>query len=264
MKILAIGDLHGSLEKIKEMPIKQADLILLTGDLGSASLARKMAFENIERQKQGLPKKEYTSKEEKRAFMEAYTSSMRLVRYLARFAPVYIIFGNIEMSNAETRKFSKEIELDLPLLTNDLNAINGVKIINNKLIRFGNLRIGGLKYFIDTNWMRDFKPPEYQRRMRKAKKGTEKAKRVLGGFGSVDILLCHQPPYGYLDKVTAKFAPKDWQGKHAGSQTILRYIQSAQPRYVFCGHIHEGEGHKKIGKTDVYNLGVAGYKMIEI
>ena len=42
------------------------------------------------------------------------------------------------------------------------------------------------------------------------------------------------------------------------------YIKKYQPQYAFCGHIHEGEGHKKVGKTDVYNLGVCGYKIIEI
>lgn len=36
MKILAIGDHHGNLQKIKKIPIKNIDLILLTGDLGRA------------------------------------------------------------------------------------------------------------------------------------------------------------------------------------------------------------------------------------
>ena len=49
MKILAIGDPHGNLDRVKEIPIKGVDLILLTGDLGSANLMRKMAFENIDR-----------------------------------------------------------------------------------------------------------------------------------------------------------------------------------------------------------------------
>lgn len=51
MKILAIGDPHGDLAKIKQIPTKGIDLILLTGDLGSANLMRKMFFEKIERQK---------------------------------------------------------------------------------------------------------------------------------------------------------------------------------------------------------------------
>ena len=81
----------------------------------------------------------------------------------------------------------------------------------------------------------------------------------------MDILICHQPPYGFLDKVSGKYgAPKKWVGKHAGSKVILNYIKKYQPKYVFCGHIHEGEGKVKIGKTEVYNLGVAGHKIIEL
>ena len=41
MKILAIGDVHGS-EKIKKISLRKADLILLPGDIGSADLARKL------------------------------------------------------------------------------------------------------------------------------------------------------------------------------------------------------------------------------
>lgn len=264
MKILAIGDPHGSLEKIKKIPVKEADLILLTGDLGSANLMRKMTFENVERRKQGLPEKEYSPSQEKRSFMEAYISTMSLVHYLSKFAPILTIFGNVESSNYETRKYSKKISLPLPFLYNNLNSIKGVRVINNVVANFEGVRIGGLEYFIDTNWIKEFKPSDFRERMAKAKKQTDKAKRVLKGFKSVDILVCHQPPYGYLDKVTAKFAPKHWQGKHAGSPTILSYVKLNQPKYVFCGHIHESEGMKKIGKTEVYNLGVGEHKFIEL
>ncbi|MDP1695515.1 MAG: metallophosphoesterase [archaeon] len=264
MKILAIGDPHGSLEKVRQAPIKDADLILLTGDLGSANLARKMTFDNIEREKQGLPEIEYSSAKRKKAFMEEYTSTMRLIRHLSKFAPVFTIFGNVEFSNYETKKYSRKIGLYLPYLYNNLNSINRVRIINNVIANFEGIKIGGLEYFTDTNWVKEFKPSDYKERLVKAKKETDKAKRVLRWFNSLDILVCHQPPYRVLDKVTAKFAPKHWQGKHAGSQAILQYIKFKSPKYVFCGHIHEGQGMKRIGKTEVYNLGAGGYKLIEL
>ena len=31
-------------------------------------------------------------------------------------------------------------------------------------------------------------------------------------YRDIDVLICHQPPYGVLDKV-GKMAPKDWRGK---------------------------------------------------
>jgi len=264
MRILAIGDPHGDLKKVKRIPVKDADLILLTGDLGKSNLMRKMAFENTERKKQGLPEKEYSPAQEKRAFMEAYTSTIRLVSYLSRFAPVFTIFGNVESSNYETRKYSRKIGLHLPLLYNDLSSMPNVRVINNRAANFKGIRIGGLEYFIDTSWIKEFKPADYKEKLEHARKQTEKARRILKKFGRVDILLCHQPPYRVLDKVTSKFAPKHWRGKHAGSKTILDYIKKNQPRYVFCGHIHEQEGRAKIGTTEVYNLGIAGYKVITI
>lgn len=263
MKILAIGDPHGDLETIKQIPISNIDLILLTGDLGSATLMREMAFENIERKKQGLPPKKYSPKQEKRAFMEAYTSTLQTIRYLSKFAPVYTIFGNVESSNYETRRKSKKIGLPLPLLTDELNKIENVYVINNKILSINGRRIGGLEYFLDKRWVKSF-VPEDKKKPKVAIKQTDKARRALQKFRSLDILVCHQPPHGIMDRVTAKFAPKHWQGKHAGSKLILNYIKKTKPRYVFCGHIHEGKGKAKIGKTEVYNLGVCGYKIIKI
>ena len=121
-----------------------------------------------------------------------------------------------------------------------------------------------MEYFVDDIWVRTFKPKkDYDKRLTRAVRDTKRAKCILNWFGGIDILVCHQPPYGVLDKVTAKFAPKSWQGLHAGIKVILDYINKKQPIYVFCGHIHEGEGKARIGKTEVYNLGVGGHKIVE-
>ena len=259
MRILAIGDPHGDLKKVRRIPKKRIDLILLTGDLGKVDLLRRLTFENIERKKKGLKEKKITKKQDKQISKEIYSSSMDVVRYLSKFAPVYTIYGNVEpIKIKRTKKARKE-----PDLTTSLKKMKNVKIINNRLKNFQGIKIGGLEYFTDTNWVRDFKPSDYKKRMKKAKKATDKARRVLRWFGKVDILVCHQPPHRYLDKVTFKGAPKHWMGKHAGSKVILDYIRKIKPKYVFCGHIHEGEGRAKIGKTEVYNLGVAGHKIVE-
>lgn len=256
MRILIFGCPHGS-NKIKRVPLKDVDLILIAGDVGKADLMRKMAFKNIERVRKGLLKIEYSSKQRKRAFMEAYNSTIELVKHLSKIIPVFIIYGNVETSNSETKKTSKEIGLKLPYLTNKLNSMKNVKVINNKLVKFNGLRIGGLEYFVDTRWVMEFKPEEYRKKLKAAKKETDKVKKVLRKFKDLDILISHQPPYKILDKV-GKPAPKHWRGKHAGSKIILDYIKKKQPRYAFCAHIHEGKGKKKIGKTNVQNVGYNG------
>lgn len=265
-KICAIGDPHGAFNKIKKIPLDCVNLILITGDLGSANLMRKIAFKDIEREKRKLPKIKYSPMQQKKAFMEAYNSSMKIINYLAvkKKIPVFVIYGNVESTDAETKKISKEIGFRLPFLTKDLKKIKNVMIINNKIIKFNNIKIGGLEYFIDTSWVREFKPAKYRKALKNANNETYKAKKILKKFGKLDILLCHQPPFGVLDKVNNPAAPKHWTGKKAGSKVILDYIEKYQPKYVFCGHIHEGHGFKNIGKTRAYNLGFVNYKIITL
>ncbi|MFH1917904.1 MAG: metallophosphoesterase [Nanoarchaeota archaeon] len=265
MKILVIGDPHGEIGKIKEIPIKNVDLILVTGDIGKADLARKHSFENSDRKKKGLPKKEYGKKEEREAYTEIYNSTVGILKYLSKHSPVYTLLGNVAtMTDYQMKLEERKSGLKLPYMRSAIDRIKDVNIVINNLRNINGLRIGFLEYFIDTCWVREFKLRDYKKMLKRARKQTDKARRILKRFGKVDILVCHQPPYGYLDKVTGKYgAPKFYRGKHAGSKVILDYIKKHQPKYVFCGHIHEGEGKAKIGKTEVYNLGVAGHKIVE-
>ncbi|MEX0932752.1 MAG: metallophosphoesterase [Candidatus Pacearchaeota archaeon] len=257
MKIVVFGCLHGS-KKAKRAPLKGTNLILIAGDLGKADLMREMYFKNIERKKKGLEEIEYSPKEQKRAFMEAYDSSVEIVEFLSSFAPVYMIYGNVEISNKETKKLSKEIGLKLPSLTDKLNSMKNVRIINNKFVKFKHLRIGGVKFFTDSCWVREFKPKDYSDNLKKAKKASKKVEEVLKKFKDLDIFISHQPPYGILDRVTAKFAPKHWKGKNAGSKVLLNYVEKKKPKFHLCAHIHEGKGRKKIGKTEIINIGSNG------
>jgi len=265
MKILAIGDPHGNLEKIKKIPTNGVDIILLTGDLGKADFARKRFFENIKRKTEGLPKLKYTSKDKKEEMTEINNSTLGVLKYLSKNAEVYAICGNVGVSTlSEIKRENKKYNLNLSSTLEQIKKMKDVYLIKNKIKDVQGLRIGFLEYFIDTCWVKEFKPKDYEKSMRNARKETEKAKRILNYFKNADILVCHQPPYGCLDKVNFPGVPEHWKGKHAGSKVILDYIKKYQPKYVFCGHIHEGEGHTKIGKTEVYNLGVAGHKIINL
>ncbi len=267
MKILAIGDPHGNMDRLKKINYGGVDLILLPGDIGNANLIRKMAYGNINRKREGLPEIEYSKKEEKEGFMQVYNSTIETVRYLSEFAPVYLIFGNVELSNIKTEEDAKKKGKKIPFLAEDLNAMKNVKVINGKIIEFKGVKIGDLKYFIDSSWVEEFESKEdedYDEKMKNAVKDTQEAKEILDSFSHIDILMCHQPPNGVLDIVKNPGAPKHWQGKHAGSETILKYINEFKPKYVLCGHIHEGRGEDKIGESNVYNLGCCGDKIIEI
>ncbi len=265
MKILVIGDPHGY-SKYKESVLKKADLILMTGDIGKADLARKRYFENTKRRLKGLKELKEDSKFMKKVHMEIHNSTIEILRKLGKFASVYTIQGNVGIPTKKQVKEDKEKwGIKIPYTRDIVNKMKNVSLIKNRLRLINRLRIGFLEYFEDVCWYKEFNEKDKDR-IKKAKKETAKAKKVLRNFKNLDILICHQPPYGVLDKVSKKYnPPKSWIGKHAGSKVILDYIKKKQPKYVFCGHIHEGKGKAKIGKTEIYNVGYNGdYVLLDI
>jgi len=266
MKILIIGDPHG-FHKYKESILRQADVILVTGDIGKADLARKMYFKSLKRESKGLPELKEDPKDMRLVHTEVHNSTIKILRKLRKFAPVYTIQGNVGIPTMkQVREDKEKYGIKLPCTRDMVDKMKNVSLVKNRLRIINDLRVGFLEYFEDISWVKEFKPKDYNEKLREAKKQTDKAKKVLKNFGNLNILICHQPPYGILDKVSEKYnPPKSWIGKHSGSKLILDYIKKKQPRYVFCGHIHEGKGKAKIGKTEVYNVGHSGdYVLLDI
>jgi uncharacterized protein len=83
--------------------------------------------------------------------------------------------------------------------------------------------------------------------------------RRLSPFAGLNplILICHCPPKDTpLDRVRPNV--------HAGSTAVRAFIETHQPDYFFCGHIHEAAGtDAQLGKTRGRNVGKKGY-VIEI
>ncbi len=134
VRVLALGDPHGRIDRLKKIPFSKADLILITGDLGDASFARDFYFKNVEREKNGLDKLEYGNKERKEAYMQIYNSSMAVLKYCSRFAPTYFIFGNVESKDAEVISDNKKYGLKLPLFVSNVNKLRNVTIIKQEIL----------------------------------------------------------------------------------------------------------------------------------
>jgi Icc-related predicted phosphoesterase len=264
MKIAAIGDPHGNLDKIRSIPLDKVDLALLTGDLGQTDNLRKLAYEFLAIKRPGPREKSACAEGFKKAFLQSHGTALKMAGYIAGFCPVYVVRGNADISNDDTRKFARTFRIELPYLYQDLLKIKGLRLIDNRLAVFRGLRIGGIKYFTDISWAREFELDSLPKIRDIALRDTHNANRVLDRFGKIDILVTHVPPYGVLDRVESKTVPPSWVGRHAGSRAILEYIHRQQPGYVFCGHIHESEGFEKVGGSQVYNLGCGGYKVIQI
>jgi Icc-related predicted phosphoesterase len=79
-----------------------------------------------------------------------------------------------------------------------------------------------------------------------------------GGFAQV-ILMVHTPPKGeVVDRLPS--------GVHVGSPGVRALIEKYQPAIVVTGHIHEGAGEERIGRSHVLNPGAfaqGGYVHIE-
>jgi Icc-related predicted phosphoesterase len=59
------------------------------------------------------------------------------------------------------------------------------------------------------------------------------------------VLVTHVPPYKLQDRI--------FLGTHGGSKALRALVDTASPRLVLCGHIHEDPGVTVSGRTTVVN-----------
>jgi hypothetical protein len=144
-----------------------------------------------------------------------------------RAGKMYVIPGNHE-SEADVEK---------------LCARYGLSNFHGRSMQVAGYWIGGLGYSSPTPFNT---PGEYSE--------LELARR-LEPFSNLEplVMVCHCPPKGtLLDQIR--------EGLHAGSTAVKDFIDRRQPRYFFCGHIHEAEGVSiRMGATQAVNAGKKGY-----
>lgn len=73
----------------------------------------------------------------------------------------------------------------------------------------------------------------------------------------VDIIVSHQPPFGFGDQVARKWRqPDEDPDGHVGSVELLAAIDRVQPKVVICGHIHSGYGSYQYNHTTIHNVAI--------
>ena len=114
----------------------------------------------------------------------------------------------------------------------------GMRVLHGTGVDVNRLRVFGMGYGVPVtpfgDWSCDL--------------SEDQAAEMLGACETADILVLHSPPKGVADVTSG--------GQSVGSTAIFEAIERIQPRFAFCGHIHDSWGHTgQIGDTQVVNLG---------
>ncbi len=139
---------------------------------------------------------------------------------------MYVLPGNHE-SEADIERFCRQF---------------GFHNFHGQSMQVDSCRIAGLGYSNPTpfNTPGEYSEQELGQRLQK--------------FAGLDplVLICHAPPKGTkLDRAS--------EGKHFGSQAVRDFLDRHQPRYFYCGHIHEAAGvEDTLGRTHAWNVGKRG------
>jgi len=253
MKIIAIGDFHGSFpDKLKNRILKEKpDYIISIGDYGDNSKYRKIVFKNWDALSR-ISLKDLIGKKRFNKLMSGIKKSAeQMLQKLDKLGiKIFSITGNGEGFDKFTptvlkKMFSKCKNIDL--IYNQTRKLGDWQILGICSYRGVNAK---LKEFSDIKETVKYKCKDIKWNLT-LKKLFSKMKNP-----AKTIFLGHDVPYNTkMDMVDYPSSPM--HGKHIGDEYFRKYIEKYQPALMICGHMHETQGKIKLGKTVVVNTGAA-------
>ena len=188
-------------------------------------------------------------------FSDIHNDLRALARIVAQPADLYICAGDLATFQKGLDKCGKALESlgeKLWVLPGNHETHDDIRELcrrfgfvdfHRRVIRTGPAIWAGLGYSNITPFET---PGEY------TEEQISEALTEFSGIAGLNLVI-HVPPYNTrLDE----FAP----GKHAGSAALRTWAEREQPRYLFCGHIHETAGlSDQLGATQCINVGKEGY-----
>jgi len=247
MRILAIGDLHGKFpKKLNKEFIKKnkIDIIISSGDF-AINKTSKYIFKYWKQQRErkdkdaNIPREMVGPKKWDNLILQEVKSSVNIIKKLASLGvPLYFVYGN-----GDTTEKAWYYDKNYPSM--EQNGINKIKNIN--LLEMGSEKINGYEIFgFGCRFTTNIKTQKHRAKIRALEK-----KKLDAFFRKRDaskiILLTHETPHMIFDKIMFKKSPR--YGQHVGDDILKEAIKKYQPYLHICGHMHEYQGMKKIGKA---------------
>ncbi|MFH0928746.1 MAG: metallophosphoesterase [Candidatus Aenigmatarchaeota archaeon] len=260
MKILVLGDLHGSKPKIH---FEGFDLIIAPGNFCSYDKIRKYEFEVIrKRQKYHDFKLKWYEligkRKAKRLILESLKSGREVLEHINSFnVPVFTVPGNVDFTPYKDSGWNFLEQNHYKMM---LSGLKNIKDIHKRIVNHKNYQIVG--YGISsgpekTQHKEDIvrkKPKELKKEERNYNGISKKMSSLFKKASKPVVFLSHNVPFNTrLDKITMKSSPR--YGYHYGSLITREMVEKHQPLICIGGHMHEHLGKCKLGKTVCINSG---------
>lgn len=258
MKILAVGDFHGTFPRKFEKLIKKEkiDLVVSNGDyfpFHYRKLWFKHCFDGDKELWEVIGKKKYR----KLVLKDLNDGEMALKKLNKLGIPVYTVTGNVDYTrqkpDANDVNWKVKWKWDYQdFFTPIVKKYKNIRRFDYNYVRFGEFVFIGAYGGTSPGKIRS-KAYKKHKKILDALFRKFKAENKEGKL----IFVSHNVPFNTkLDKIGMK-AHELVRGKHFGSKLIKNVIVKYQPILHVGGHIHESLGKDKVGRTVCVNPGAA-------
>lgn len=260
MRILAIGDFHGKFPaKIRKIARKEnPDLIIGLGDYTGIEDWRpyiNYLFKVFNKEENVLSASEFFGKKNFARLLEKdFKAGKKVLSSIKNLGkPVIFIFGNGD-DVWYKYPFIKGSKTDKRALR--FVAKLGFRNITYKSTKFGGINFIGFGGYMDAraNYEK-YEKKMYLNVIKRVNASKKKLFAIARKAKGEKIFVLHYPPAGIFDRISDRKNP--YHGGSAGIEFFRKAILRFKPKLALCGHMHEYQGIKKIGRTLVINPGDA-------
>jgi len=281
MKILIIGDLHGQKPKIH---FKDFDCIIQTGDICDDSKIGplyKKYFEELKKNPEfKIGTEEFFIREVGKKNLNQYEKESlekghEILKYLDSFGkPIFMVAGNwdysygtskikdLDKSDYHYRKAFYDWYLGDKINPKLIKGLKNVKDCMHRNFEFRGINFIGYGLSSGAEQLKkkgkklDISKKEYKILKNSLNKILDKLSSVYKKRNKKfpAIFISHNIPYNTKLDV-GKDKNSYAYGKHLGSYIARKFCEKYQPLICVGGHVHEGKGKDKIGKTVLINPG---------